>query len=46
MAPNKAAKPAKAKDANPKTGVIGLSAVAGTLAISMAGIVAARKKND
>ena len=31
---------------NPKTGVAGLSAVAGTLAVSMAGIVATRKKND
>ena len=31
---------------NPKTGVADLSAVAGTLAISMAGIVATRKKND
>lgn len=31
---------------NPKTGVADLSAVAGTLAISMAGIIATRKKND
>ena len=37
--------PAKAHS-NPKTGVADLSAVAGTLAISMAGIVATRKKND
>ena len=37
--------PAKAHN-NPKTGVADLSAVAGTLAISMAGIVATRKKND
>lgn len=40
------AKPAKKKGNNPKTGVVGLTTVAGTLAISMAGIVAARKKND
>ena len=48
-------KDAKAKEAvrvpavshnNPKTGVAGLSAVAGTLAVSMAGIVATKKKND
>ncbi|WP_371416005.1 NPXTG-anchored protein [Anaerococcus octavius] len=31
---------------NPKTGVAGLSAVAGTLAVSMAGIVATKKKED
>ena len=37
--------PAKSHN-NPKTGVAGLSAVAGTLAVSMAGIVATRKKND
>ena len=37
--------PAKSHN-NPKTGVADLSAVAGTLAISMAGIVATRKKND
>ena len=34
------------KTNNPKTGVAGMSAVAGTLAISMAGIVATRKKNN
>lgn len=38
-------KPAKAKSNNPKTGIAGISSVAGTLAISMAGIVASRKKN-
>ena len=31
---------------NPKTGVVGLSAAAGALAVSVAGIVATRKKND
>ena len=37
---------AAAKHSNPKTGVAGMSAVAGTLAVSMAGIVATRKRND
>lgn len=41
----KAVKPAK-KGNNPKTGIIGLAPIYSTLAISMAGIVAARKKND
>ena len=44
--PKEEAKPGKKKGNNPKTGVASVSAVAGTLAISMAGIVAARKKND
>lgn len=40
------AKPAKQKGNNPKTGLVGLAPIYSTLAISMAGIVAARKKND
>ena len=45
---DKAKVPAQAVAAhnNPKTGVAGLSAVAGTLAVSMAGIVATKKKED
>ena len=45
---DKAKAPAQAVAAhnNPKTGVAGLSAVAGTLAVSMAGIVATKKKED
>ena len=39
-------KPAKTKGNNPKTGLAGLAPIYSTLAISMAGIVAARKKND
>lgn len=39
-------KPAKQKGNNPKTGLVGLAPIYSTLAISMAGIVAARKKND
>ena len=35
-----------AKHDNPKTGVVAMSSVVSTLAISMAGIVATRKKND
>lgn len=43
---DKAKAPAQAVAAhnNPKTGVAGLSAVAGTLAVSMAGIVATKKE--
>lgn len=44
--PKEEAKPGKKKGNNPKTGVASVSLVAGTLAISMAGIVASRKKND
>ena len=39
-------KPAKTKGNNPKTGLAGPAPIYSTLAISMAGIVAARKKND
>ena len=39
-------KPANQKGNNPKTGLVGLAPIYSTLAISMAGIVAARKKND
>ena len=38
-------KPAKKND-NPKTGVAGISTVASLAAVSLAGIVAARKKNN
>ena len=38
--------PAKTKGNNPKTGLAGPAPIYSTLAISMAGIVAARKKND
>ena len=40
------AKPARKKCNNPKTGIESLAPIYSTLAISMAGIVAARKKND
>lgn len=40
------AKPARKKGNNPKTGIESLAPIYSTLAISMAGIVAARKKND
>ena len=48
VAKEKAAPKAKASatHGNPKTGVAGMSAVAGTLAVSMAGIVATRKRNN
>ena len=43
---NEAVRVPAASHNNPKTGVAGLSTVAGTLAVSMAGIVATKKKND
>ena len=43
---DKAPAQAVAAHNNPKTGVAGLSAVASTLAVSMAGIVATKKKED
>ena len=39
-------KPSQEKPQNPKTGVAGISLAAGTLAMSMAGIVALRKKKN